>query len=144
MATRSQRHLRYGRGYDVRGVTAYNLGERSRLSEAEQYKAAYAAGFRPVIPVSGAIPVNTVAPALTGTQTVGQLLTSTNGTWTGTAPVVISRQWMRGTGVEIPGATGNSYTITADDQGFTLRCRVKGSNIYADVYAFSNATGVIP
>ena len=37
----------------------------------------------PVRPVPATPPVNTVAPSITGTPTVGQVLTVTNGTWIG-------------------------------------------------------------
>lgn len=50
MARRSQRHLRYMRGFDSSGTTAYMLGETSVLSAADQYAAAVAAGWSPPAP----------------------------------------------------------------------------------------------
>jgi hypothetical protein len=43
---------------------------------------------------SGSPPVNTVAPAVTGTATQGQTLTTDNGTWTNT-PTGYTYQWQR-------------------------------------------------
>jgi hypothetical protein len=43
-------------------------------------------------PAPGA-PVNTVAPVVTGTTAAGQTLTTTNGTWTGAAPITYTYQW---------------------------------------------------
>ena len=45
--------------------------------------------------VTAAAPVNTVAPAITGTAKDGQTLTSTTGTWTGSATITYTRQWKR-------------------------------------------------
>jgi hypothetical protein len=81
--------------------------------------------------ISGGTTVSTVAanmPAITGTPQVGQVLTSTNGTWAGTT-VTISRQWLRcsATGdqcVAIAGGTGATYTAVTADRNLRLRVRV--------------------
>jgi len=38
-------------------------------------------------------PTNTVQPVISGIGTVGQVITSTTGTWTGDAPITYSYQW---------------------------------------------------
>jgi hypothetical protein len=43
----------------------------------------------------GSLPVNIVAPAVTGTATVGQTLSTTDGTWTGAPAPTFSYQWQR-------------------------------------------------
>ena len=59
----------------------------------------------------GAIaPVNTASPVVSGTAVVGQTLSTTDGTWTGTAPITYSYQWYRGATL-ISGATNNTYTL---------------------------------
>ena len=81
--------------------------------------------------VAGGTVVATVAanmPSITGTAQVGQVLTSTNGTWAGAA-VTITRQWLRcsATGdqcVTIAGATSATYTPVAADRNLRLRVRV--------------------
>ena len=81
--------------------------------------------------IAGTTNVATVAanmPAITGTLQVGQVLTSTTGTWAGAA-VTITRQWLRcgATGdqcVTIAGATSGTYTAVAADRNLRLRVRV--------------------
>ncbi len=45
--------------------------------------------------VSAAAPSNTAKPALSGTAKEGQVLSTADGTWTGTAPITFSYQWLR-------------------------------------------------
>ncbi len=78
--------------------------------------------------IAGAF-TNTVPPTITGTLTVGQVLTCNDGTWTPT-PGSFSRQWQRaddniGTNtVSISGATGGTYTIDSADSNKYLRVEV--------------------
>ncbi|MEX2374855.1 MAG: hypothetical protein WD942_04610, partial [Dehalococcoidia bacterium] len=66
----------------------------------------------------------TVLPATSGTLSVGQVLTTTDGTWGG-APV-FTYQWQRCSPVcvDIDGATADSYLIDAADSGARLRVLV--------------------
>lgn len=83
------------------------------------------------------IPVNTVAPAITGTAQVGQTLTVTNGTWAGNA-ATYTRQWKRGaTNV---GAGGTTYVPVVGDIGSPITCIVTATNSTGAVTATSNAT----
>ena len=63
-------------------------------------------------------PVNLVPPQISGTATT---LTLLPGLWAfdDAAPLTVARQWMRGT-TPIEGATGESYTVVADDAAQTL------------------------
>lgn len=54
-------------------------------------------------------------PTISGTPEVGSTLTLTEGTWTDPPKL----QWRRN-GVDIPGATGPTYTLTGADIGATL------------------------
>ena len=83
--------------------------------------------------VAPAPPVNTVRPVISGTLDVGQTLTATDGTWTGTAPISYTYQWRRcdsdGTNcADIAGATGATYDIVETDAGHALRIAVKATN----------------
>jgi hypothetical protein len=80
-------------------------------------------------------PVNTVAPTITGTPTVGQTMTCNPGTWTGATG--ITYQWVKGLG-DIPGANSSTYVITAQDVTFLLACRVTGINSAGTTSALSN------
>src|SRR5690625_196524 len=81
----------------------------------------------PVGPVAGIAPSFTVDPVLSGTPTVGETLTVTNGTAGGTPAATFSRQWLAD-GTEIAGATGATYTLAEDDIGQTITCVVTATN----------------
>jgi len=90
-------------------------------------------------------PVNTALPTITGTATVGQVLTGADGTWTN-SPAGFSHAWFRcdaaGTNcVAIPGATTSTYTVAAADTGATLRFSVGATG--SIVPAVSAQTAVV-
>ena len=87
-------------------------------------------------------PANTVAPAVTGTATVGQTLSSTTGTWTGVPTPTFSYQWQRVT-TNIGGATSSTYTLVAADAGNTIRCVVTATNSVGSASANSNSTASV-
>jgi hypothetical protein len=82
-------------------------------------------------------PANTGLPKLSGTVAVGNVLTTTNGTWSGTAPLTYTYQWQRCTtaGVcsNIDGERSATHTITAEDAGSKLRVVVMASNWISSV-----------
>lgn len=83
---------------------------------------------------SAVAPVNTVASVISGNVQVGQTLTATDGTWTGTAPIVYTYQWKRGAS-NITSATNSTYQLVEADAGATITCVVTGTN------AGGNSTG---
>lgn len=87
-------------------------------------------------------PTNTVLPSVSGTAAVGQTLTVSNGTWSGNPAPTFTRQWQRGT-TNIPGATANTYILTAADAGQAIRCIVTGSSIGGSNSATSTATAAV-
>jgi hypothetical protein len=91
---------------------------------------------------AGTIPVNTVAPAITGTPASGQTLTSTTGTWTGKATITYARQWLRN-GAAISGATAATYVLVAGDVGATITCRITATNPNGSAQAVSNGLGPV-
>ena len=86
-------------------------------------------------------PVNTAAPAVSGTGTVGQTLT-TVGTWT-YVPTSYVYQWLRG-GAQIANATTMTYVLVAADSGTQVSCRVTAVNAAGATQAYSNAIVVSP
>lgn len=99
-------------------------------------------------PPHGSAPVNTAAPVLSGVAEVGTGLTSTEGSWAGTAPISRSLEWRRcdstGSGcAAIPGATSASYTLTTADLGMTVRSAVTAVNPFGSVTAVSIASAVV-
>lgn len=91
---------------------------------------------------AGPAPANTVAPAITGTEEVGETLTTTNGTWTGTPAPTFTRQWYRD-GVAIDGATALTYVLVADDLGAMIDVVVTATNLNGVVTQESNEVGPI-
>lgn len=71
-------------------------------------------------------PVNTSLPTVTGTPAVGQTLTCTNGSWSG-SPTSYSYGWNRN-GNSIAGQTTNTYTVQSGDAGQNISCFVRATN----------------
>jgi len=83
-------------------------------------------------------PDNTVAPVATATTLiVGGVLTTTDGTWTGSG-ITFTYQWYRGAS-PIGGATANTYTLVADDMYNNIYCQVTATNISGSAQANSNS-----
>lgn len=113
-----------------------------------QVRASNTAGFStatsaptPTIQQASA-PSNSALPVISGTAIVGQILTVSNGTWTGTAPINYTYQWLRGS-TSIPGATANTYTVVIADTLNTLTCRVTATNVSGAVPATASI-GIVP
>jgi hypothetical protein len=82
------------------------------------------------------LPVNTVAPVVSGTAVVGQTLTTTNGTWTN-SPSSFSYQWFRG--ATPVGTNSVNYTPLPADAGQSITCIVTATNADGSANATSNA-----
>lgn len=92
--------------------------------------------------VANSAPANTVLPAITGTARVGQVLTSTTGTWTGTPAPTYARQWKRN-GANIAGATGATYTLVTADAGTVITVTVTATNSVGNAAATSAGTAAV-
>ena len=77
-------------------------------------------------------PTVITTPAITGTDTAGETLIATDGTWTGLPPFTYSFQWQRCKAIaeceNIENATGSSYTVANADVGHTVRVAVTASD----------------
>lgn len=96
---------------------------------------------------TAAAPVNTAIPAISGAATVGQTLTTTNGSWSG-SPTSFSYQWNRcdTSGVNcsgINGASASTYKIVSADAGSTVTSSVTASNSAGSTTATSSPTAVV-
>jgi hypothetical protein len=94
---------------------------------------------------SGTLPVNTILPAVSGLAVEGETLTTTNGTWTGTAPITFTYQWSRYTsgGVfvsNVAGATNSTLLLTSSEVGYSIGCTVTGTNTIGADSAMSDLT----
>src|SRR3954447_10558335 len=96
---------------------------------------------------SMAAPVNTVPPAISGTPTVGQTLTASNGTWLN-SPTSYAYQWLRCNGggnscVNVANGTQQTYTLVGADAGHTMRVRVTATNADGSASAQSAQTAAV-
>ena len=98
--------------------------------------------------VAAALPHATSAPIVAGTPRVGSALSATLGSWSSAAALRFSYQWARCDGAgrncaPIPGATGQSYLLTAADAGHRLIVQVRAQSSQGAGYANSRPTGLV-
>jgi hypothetical protein len=101
-----------------------------------------------IVQPTGTAPKNTSAPVISGTQKENNVLTVSNGGWTGTNPIKFTYQWQRcdatsGNCVNITGATNQSYTAASVDVATVLRANVTATNSKGSTIATSQETGPI-
>jgi hypothetical protein len=92
-------------------------------------------------------PVNTVAPAISGTAQEGQTLTASTGTWSN-SPSGYAYQWQdcisAGAGCsDITGATSPTYTIQPPDVGYAIIVIVTAQNAQGGSSAMSSPTTAV-
>ena len=135
-----------GSSYDLAGA---DIGHSVRVQVTATNVAGHAtASSSPTTAVIPDPPANTVAPALSGTAQDGSTLTLDDGTWSGTDPLAFDIVWQRcdaagANCVAIPGETGTSYTLTADDIDSTIRALVTASNVAGIAAAQTAPTTVV-
>jgi hypothetical protein len=93
-------------------------------------------------------PSNTAAPTISGTDRQGSTLSTSNGTWSGTAPISYTYQWQRcdAGGVScqnVTGATSSTYALGSADVDSTLRVSVTATNGAGSASATSATTNVV-
>lgn len=76
---------------------------------------------------SGVAPYVTAVPAITGTATVGQILTLSTGTWSGDATITYAYAWYANN-IQIAGAMASTFTLTSAQLGKRITGRVTASN----------------
>lgn len=116
----------------IEGYLAHKWGRTAALPSDHPFKS--------VAPTIG--PTNTALPTISGTTTEYATLTTTNGTWSGTGSISYSYQWQRN-GVDIVGATANTYTLTASDVGNPISCVVTATDDDGPAIAETAATSNI-
>lgn len=87
-------------------------------------------------------PANTTAPAITGTAQVGQVLTASTGTWTGSPAPTYTYAWAVG-GTTVAGQTASTYTPVAGDVGKTVVVTVTAHNSAGTASKASAATAAV-
>jgi hypothetical protein len=94
---------------------------------------------------SAAVPTNDSLPTISGTPVVGETLTATEGSWSGTFPMSFAFVWQRCAGgtCTAAGDTDSSYVVVADDVNSTLRVLVTATNSEGSTPATSAETAVV-
>jgi hypothetical protein len=100
----------------------------------------------PAVTSGPAAPTNTVAPVASGAISAGAVVSTTDGTWTGSP--TFTYKWQRDTAgnlvfVDIGGATASSYTLVSADAPNKVRAVVTGTNAGGSLSAASNALGPV-
>ena len=88
------------------------------------------------------LPLNLTAPVLSGTPTIGEVLSTTDGTWQGKATITFTYQWRRDL-ANIGGATSNTYTLADADYQTTIDCVVTATNTFGSAAQDSNDSALI-
>jgi hypothetical protein len=134
-----------GTSYTDNGVAAGSSHAYSIVAVDAAGNRSAAATAQVALPPPGA-PVNTVAPAISGSPQNGQTLTVTTGSWS--SATTFGYQWQRcdstGAGcASIAGTGASTYVVAAADVGSTLRAVVTATNAGGSTSATSAATAVV-
>jgi predicted secreted protein len=101
------------------------------------FSATFVAASPPVFAAEGGAPSNTLLPAISGIAQVGKVLAAWPGEWTNSP--VFTYQW-KAEGVDIPGATGSTYTVLVGDLGDNISVTVTATTSSGNASATSAAT----
>lgn len=104
--------------------------------------AKYAGNAAIVVVPAPVAPSVTTAPVIAGNTAVGSVLTCTPGTYAGSPTPTVTRKW-QAAGVDIPGATGLTYTTQAADVGDAITCVETATNSAGSINGTSNAITVV-
>jgi hypothetical protein len=131
----------FGTAIGGSGMTAYNetIGSGHYMLQRE-----YSNASSSCVQAEPSLPANTVAPSISGSAVVGQALSVSAGTWSG-SPTSFQYTWRRCTPgcVGIAGANGSSYTPGAGDVGATLQVLVWALNAAGHGAATTAQTAIV-
>jgi hypothetical protein len=88
----------------------------------------------------GQLPAGKGQPQVTGNAEVGQVLTCSQGSWSGDQPLTFDYSWLRDGGA-IVGAVAPQYTVGAD-AGHRIACQVVAANLYGSATQVSAEAAV--
>ena len=119
------------------GAANNSIGWGQGANNAIGWGSVYAVSSAGLTDITGIVsaPVNTIAPVISGTTTLGSVLTTTDGIWTN-SPTSFAYQWKRGaTNI---GTNANTYTLVVADTNENITCVVTGTNAIGSGNASSN------
>ncbi|HUF02510.1 MAG TPA: hypothetical protein VMN35_08815 [Gaiellaceae bacterium] len=130
-------------------LTQQDVGFRLRVRvTATNASGSNTAASNPTSAVQGRAPTNTRPPSVTGSWIEGQTVTVSPGTWTGSAPITFTYQWLRcnaagGSCVAISGARSTQHRLTSRDVGRKLRVDVTARNAFGSRTARSTESATV-
>jgi hypothetical protein len=131
-------------------VQIADIGDYIRcVVSASNSAGANAANTAPVGPAIGAAPTNTSLPVISGNPQEGQVLTTSDGTWTGYPTPTFTYLWqvspdkVTWTTATGGGATTAAYTIAVADVNNYLRCQVQATNASGFANALAAPVGPV-
>jgi hypothetical protein len=130
-------------------LSAAEVGFRIRVRvTATNGSGSQTATSNPTAVVTGSGPLNSRTPTVSGSWIEGQTVTVNPGTWSGTAPISFSYQWLRcnasgGACASISGATTSQYRLTQADVGRKIRVNVTGRNAVGSKTVTSAESGTV-
>ena len=85
-------------------------------------------------------PTVITAPVISGSTSIGSVISTTNGVFDGVTPMTYTYQWLLN-GSPILGATSSTYTLTGYSNG-NLTCKVTATNDFGSANSTSNSLTV--
>lgn len=124
------------RGHGAAGSYSFGLGaeEPFVVVVTEMAESTGCADYALTVTSDGPWTDGDKRPSIAGSAAIGDTLSGTNAAWRPSASLTVQPRWRRcdavgASCIDIPGATGSDYTVTAADIGRTLRFR----NVATDV-----------
>lgn len=134
----------------TQALVAADVGSTMRVLVTATNTAGSAQGTSAATAVVTALtpPANTAAPQLSGTVRLGQTLTVSTGSWSGSPAPTYGYQWQRcdaggGNCASIAGATAQTYAVVAADVGGHLLAVVTATNSAGSASQASSQTGSV-
>ena len=126
--------------------TGYTFGVEARDAAGNVSTQTTLTASTSACPVT-APPVNTALPVISGSTSVTGVLTASTGTWSN-SPTGYAYKWQRCDAAgsacsDVPGATAQTYGLTAADVGSTMRVAVTASSSGGASTALSAQTAVV-
>lgn len=128
--------------YSTRQISACSFGADLTANQiADLHEIITAYGLLAEIGDPGP-PAILAPPVVTGLAAVGQVLTATDGTYTGNPIPTVTKQWTRN-GAAIVGETADTYVIVTGDIGDNIQCEAVATNAHGSTAANPSNT-IVP
>lgn len=130
-------------------LTSTDVGARIRVRvTATNSSGSQTVASNPTGTVKTNVPVNSTRPTVSGPMVEGSTVTVNPGTWSGTAPITFSVQWLRcdsagGSCAAIAGATATQYKLTSSDVGHKVRVNVTARNAGGSTTVMSGESAIV-